>query len=93
MKRQSNSEPVTTPSADLSARQPLTSVTETVHHPSIAAECRPMKLIPWEDIRKSLSSAGIRGQGEMIEVFYETLFKEAVFDDACAWSQDRACHQ
>jgi hypothetical protein len=92
MKRQSNSEPVTTPSADLSARQPQTSATETAHHPSIAAERGPMKLIPWEDIWKSLGSARIRGQGEMIEVFYETLFKEAVFDDDGAWSQDRANH-
>ena len=92
MKRQPNSEPITTPSADLSARQPLTSVTETAYHPSIAAECRPMKLIPWEDIRKSLSSARIRGQGEMIEVFYKNHFKEAVFDDDGAWSRDRTNH-
>jgi hypothetical protein len=92
MKRQSNSEPVTTPSADLFARQPQTSVTATAHHPSIAAVRGPMKLIPWEDIRKSLSSARIRGQGEMIEVFYEILFKEAVFDDDGTWSHDRANH-
>ena len=93
MKRQSNSEPVTTPSADLSARQPQTSVTETAHHPSIATELGTMKLIPWEDIWKSPGSARIRGQGEMIEAFYETVFKEAVFDDDGAWSQDRANHQ
>ncbi len=48
-----------------------------------------MKLIPWEDIWNSLRGAKIRGQGEMIEVFYETLFKEAVFDDEGAWSQDQ----
>jgi len=48
-----------------------------------------LKLIPWEDIWRSLRSAKIRGHGEMIEVFYETLFKEAVFDDDGAWSQDR----
>ncbi len=46
-----------------------------------------MKLIPWEDIWHSLRDARIRGHGQMIEVFYETLFKEAVFDDAGAWSQ------
>ncbi len=45
-----------------------------------------MKLIPWADIWSSLRGAKIRGHGEMIEVFYETLFKEAVFDDDGAWS-------
>jgi hypothetical protein len=47
-----------------------------------------MKLIPWRDIWSSLTVARIRGNGEMIEVFYETLFKEAVFDDRGAWSMD-----
>ncbi len=46
-----------------------------------------MKLIPWADIWSSLRGAKIRGHGEMIEVFYETLFKEAVFDDDGAWCQ------
>jgi hypothetical protein len=32
--------------------------------------------------------ARIRGNGEMIEVFYNTLFKEAVFDDNGAWELD-----
>lgn len=50
----------------------------------------PLKLIPWEEIWHSLRDARIRGQGEMIEVFYETLFKEAVFDDAGAWSQEHS---
>lgn len=45
-----------------------------------------MKLIPWADIWTSLRVARIRGNGEMIEVFYDTLFKEAVFDDKGAWS-------
>ena len=45
-----------------------------------------MKLIPWEDIWTSLRVARIRGNGEMIDVFYDTLFKEAVFDDDGAWS-------
>lgn len=76
-------------SADLTARQPRVSVNGNSHHPSIAAERGPMKLIPWEDIWNSLRGAKIRGQGEMIEVFYETLFKEAVFDDEGAWSQDQ----
>jgi hypothetical protein len=45
-----------------------------------------MKLIPWADIWASLRVARIRGNGEMIEVFYDTLFKEAIFDDEGAWS-------
>lgn len=45
-----------------------------------------MKLIPWEDIWTSLRIARIRGNGDMIDVFYDTLFKEAVFDDVGAWS-------
>ena len=47
-----------------------------------------MKLIPWKDIWTSLHVAKIRGNGEMVEVFYDTLFKEAVFDDRGAWSLD-----
>jgi len=47
-----------------------------------------MRLIPWRDIWASLTVAKIRGNGEMIEVFYDTLFKEAVFDDRGAWSID-----
>jgi hypothetical protein len=49
---------------------------------------RPAKLIPWEDIWTSLRVARMRGNGEMIEVFYDVLFKEAVFDDRGAWSWD-----
>ena len=45
-----------------------------------------MKLIPWEDIWTSLRVARVRGNCEMIEVFYDTLFKEAVFDDDGAWA-------
>jgi hypothetical protein len=48
-----------------------------------------MKLIPWGDVWKSLLTAKFRGNGEMIEVFYDTLFKEAVFDDHGAWSLER----
>ena len=48
-----------------------------------------MKLIPWGDVWKSLRTARFRGNGEMIEVFYNTLFKEAVFDDRGAWSLER----
>jgi len=48
-----------------------------------------MKLIPWGDVWKSLRTARFRGNGEMIEVFYDTLFKEAVFDDRGAWSFER----
>ena len=61
--------------------------------PRIASEnapehSRPAKLIPWEDIWTSLRVARVRGNGEMIEVFYDVLFKEAVFDDQGAWSWD-----
>jgi hypothetical protein len=89
MQRQPTSGRVQARSTDLTARQAQVQVNENSHHPSIAAERGPMKLIPWEDIWKSLRGARIRGQGEMIEVFYETLFKEAVFDDEGAWSQDQ----
>jgi hypothetical protein len=51
-------------------------------------DSRPTKLIPWEDIWTSLRVARMRGNGEMIEVFYDVLFKEAVFDDRGAWSWD-----
>jgi hypothetical protein len=47
-----------------------------------------MTLIPWEDIWTSLKLASHRGNGEMVAVFYETLFKEAVFDDNGAWAWD-----
>ena len=48
----------------------------------------PLKLIPWQDIWSSLKVARVRGNGEMIEVFYDTLFKEAVFDGHGAWALD-----
>ena len=52
-----------------------------------------MKLIPWGEVWKSLRTARFRGNGEMIEVFYDTLFKEAVFDDRGAWSlEHRTLH-
>jgi len=47
-----------------------------------------MRLIPWKDIWSSLKVAKSCGNGEMIEVFYDTLFKEAVFDDNGAWAWD-----
>jgi len=52
----------------------------------LRADFEGMKLIPWLDIWKSLSVAKLRGHGKMIEVFYDTLFKDAVFDDRGAWS-------
>jgi hypothetical protein len=48
-----------------------------------------MKLTTWDEIWASLTTARTRGNGEMIPVFYETLFKEAVFDDRGAWSLER----
>ena len=62
---------------------------QTLGPPDLArlrADFAGMKLIPWRDIWKSLSVAKIRGNGKMIEVFYDTLFKDAVFDDRGAWS-------
>ena len=61
----------------------------TIGPPDLArlrADFEDMKLIPWQDIWKSLSVAKIRGNRKMIEVFYDTLFKDAVFDDRGAWS-------
>ena len=65
--------------------------TQASGEPKMPSE-RPMKLIPWEDIWTSLSVAKIRGNGEMIDVFYDTLFREAIFDDEGAWSLDRKNH-
>jgi hypothetical protein len=48
----------------------------------------PMKYISWSDIWHSLQDARKHGNGEPIEVFYLTLFKDAVFDDNGAWSMD-----
>ena len=55
----------------------------------LTASGNSMRLIPWEDIWTSLRVARIRGNGEMIAVFYDTLFKEAVFDDKGAWAFDQ----
>jgi hypothetical protein len=52
----------------------------------LRANFEDMKLIPWRAIWKSFSVARIRGDGKIIEVFYDTLFKDAVFDDRGAWS-------
>jgi hypothetical protein len=58
-----------------------------------AAAYLGMKLIPWSDVWKSLRTARYRGNGDMIQVFYETLFKEAVFDDRGVWSlENRRTH-
>ena len=54
----------------------------------LQAEFESMKSIPWRDIWKSLSITKIRGNGQRIEASYDTLFKDAVFDDRSAWSID-----
>jgi hypothetical protein len=54
--------------------------------PAMLPNREAMTLIPWEDIWSSLRVAKHRGNGEMIEVFYDTLFKDAIFDDNGAWS-------
>jgi hypothetical protein len=61
----------------------------TIGPPDLArlrANFEDMKLIPWRAIWKSLSVTRIRSDGKMIQVFYDTLFKDAVFDDRGAWS-------
>ena len=55
---------------------------------SLRNEYPGMMLIPWRDIWASLTVAKMRANGDMIEVFYDTLFKDAVFDDRGAWSVD-----
>ena len=45
-----------------------------------------MAMIPWKDIWTSLSVAKLRGRTQMVDVFYDTLLKEALFDDHGAWS-------
>jgi len=52
------------------------------------ADREMMTLIPWKDVWMSLKIASTRGNGEMVAVFYDTLFKEAVFDDHGAWAWD-----
>jgi len=74
---------------DRSQRTPTAADNQSRNLSATAALTRndeTMKLIPWEDIWTSLSVARIRGNREMIEVFYDTLFKEAVFDDDGAWA-------
>lgn len=58
----------------------------TNERPNVIGNDPSMKLIPWSDIWTSLKVAKIRGNGEMIEMFYATLFKEALFDDRGAWA-------
>ena len=58
------------------------------HTPEAMTDREAMTLIPWEDIWTSLKIARHQGNGEMVAVFYDTLFKEAVFDDNGAWAWD-----
>ena len=62
--------------------------TVSEHGPEVIPDRDAMTLIPWKDIWSSLKVAKHRGNGEMVEVFYETLFKEAIFDDNGAWAWD-----
>ena len=62
--------------------------TVSEHSPEVIPDREAMTLIPWKDIWSSLKVAKHRGNGEMVEVFYETLFKEAIFDDNGAWAWD-----
>jgi hypothetical protein len=44
-----------------------------------------LKVIPWSEIWASVAAAKLRGNTEMLKVFYDTLYKEAVFDDRGVW--------
>ena len=58
------------------------------HMPETMTDREATTLIPWKDIWSSLKIAKHQGNGEMVAVFYDTLFKEAVFDDNGAWAWD-----
>ena len=45
-----------------------------------------LKLIPWSEIWASIAVAKLRGNNEMLKVFYEAMDKEAFFDDLGVWS-------
>jgi hypothetical protein len=45
-----------------------------------------LKLIPWSEIWASIAVAKLRGNTEMLKMFYETLYKEGVFDDRGVWA-------
>jgi hypothetical protein len=45
-----------------------------------------MAVIPWRDIWGPLTLAKLRGHTQLVDVFYDTLFKEALFDDRGVWS-------
>jgi hypothetical protein len=45
-----------------------------------------LKLVPWNEIWASIAAAKLRGNTEMLKAFYETLYREALFDDHGAWS-------
>jgi hypothetical protein len=45
-----------------------------------------LKLIPWSEIWASIAVAKLRGNTEMLNAFYDTLYKEAVFDDRGVWA-------
>jgi hypothetical protein len=47
-----------------------------------------LKLIPWSEVWASIAAAKLRGNTEMLKVFYETLYKEALFDDRGVWTLD-----
>jgi hypothetical protein len=48
---------------------------------------RELKRIPWKEIWELLRTAKMRGNTPMIDTFYDTLFKEARFDDTGAWTK------
>lgn len=46
-----------------------------------------MKLIPWQEIWTPLSEAKRQGNLGITQVFLDTLFEQALFDDHGVWSR------
>ncbi|HWO40944.1 MAG TPA: hypothetical protein VNO43_03980 [Candidatus Eisenbacteria bacterium] len=45
-----------------------------------------LKLIPWSEIWAAVAAAKLRGNTEMLKVFYEKMYREAAFDDRGVWA-------
>lgn len=65
-----------------SAPEPRTANPHTVKE--VLSEIR---LIPWQEIWRALFVAKLRGSSKITEIFLNSLFAEAVFDDQGAWSR------
>ena len=52
-----------------------------------------LKLIPWSEVWAAVAVAKLRGNNEMLTVFYEKMYREAVFDDRGVWSFESRIEQ